>query len=72
MNKLVTIIIPSYRSKRLILSHLNKLSKQDYPWNFGPKKSSFIKVKKVIDKFKNHKIVKKILIRKKLVEKVST
>lgn len=43
---------------------LNKLSKQDYPWNFGPKKSSFIKVKKVIDKFKNHKIVKKILIRK--------
>ena len=43
---------------------LNKLSKQDYPWNFGPKKSSFIKVKKVINKFKNHKIVKKILIRK--------
>ena len=28
MNKLVTIIIPSYRSKKLILSHLNKLSKQ--------------------------------------------
>ena len=28
MNKLVTIIIPSYRSKKLILSHLNKLSKE--------------------------------------------
>ena len=28
MNRLVTIIIPSYRSKKLILSHLNQLSKQ--------------------------------------------
>ena len=28
MNRLVTIIIPSYRSKKLILSHLNKFSKE--------------------------------------------
>ena len=28
MNRLVTIIIPSYRSKKLILSHLNKLPKE--------------------------------------------
>ena len=27
MNKLLTIIIPSYRSKKLILFHLKKLSK---------------------------------------------
>jgi len=29
MNRLVTIIIPSYRSKKLILSHLKKLSKEN-------------------------------------------
>lgn len=43
---------------------LNKLSKLNYSWNFGPKKSSFIKVKKVIEKFENHKMIKKILIKK--------
>ncbi len=43
---------------------LNKLSKKDYSWNFGPKKSSFVTVKKVINKFKNHKMVRKILIKK--------
>ena len=28
MNKLLTIVIPSYRSKKLILSHLKNLSKR--------------------------------------------
>ena len=42
----------------------NKLSKLEYSWNFGPKKSSFITVKKVIDKFKKHKMIKKIWIKK--------
>lgn len=44
--------------------YLNKLSKINHSWNFGPKKSSFVTVKQVIKKFKNQKMINKFLIKK--------
>ena len=44
--------------------YLNKISKIDHSWNFGPKKGSFVTVKQVINKFKNQKIINRCLIKK--------
>ena len=44
--------------------YLNKISKLDHSWNFGPKKASFVTVKQVISKFKNQKIINRCLIKK--------
>ena len=44
--------------------YLNKISKLDHSWNFGPKKDSFVTVKQLINKFKNQKIINRCLIKK--------
>ena len=55
MNKLLTIIIPSYRSKKLILPHLKRLSKK---FKIIIIENSYDQsLKKIIkDKYKNVKI----------------
>ena len=76
-NKLLTIRNPDYVRPwqhviepiygYLILAekqYLNKISKLDHSWNFGPKKDSFVTVKQLINKFKNQKIINRCLIKK--------
>lgn len=43
--------------------YLNKLSKLDHAWNFGPKKTNFITVNQIISQFKNFNMIERVKIK---------